>query len=149
MIYRGFFSKIQYSWSLTFSQCCKCSMVTIKIHGRSSSGKVFLLLAAMLELAFTTYAPSSVFSVGLYLFCSLFSCQFILILHVCNGYCLSCGTFAVFCVVPPSTFWNIVLRWRWIAMSCGNFVIKLWPIFSLQGLNEKKQMGLIDTWIKN
>lgn len=87
-------------------------MVTIKIHGRSSSGKVLSLLAAMLELAFTMYALSLVFNVGLYLFCSPFCCQFTLILHVsADGYCLSCGTPTVFCVVPPSsTFWNDVLR---------------------------------------
>lgn len=63
-------------------------MVTIKIHGKSSSGKVLSLLEAMLELAFTMYALSLVFNVGLYLFCSLFFCQFTLILHVsANGYC--------------------------------------------------------------
>lgn len=134
------FSEILYSWSVNFSQCCKCSMVTMKIHGRNSDGKVLSLLAAMLELALTMYALYSVFNVGLYLFCSLFCCQFALNLHVsANGFvcCLSCGTLMVFCIVPPSTFWSYVLRWCWIARSCGNCAIKLWPMFSLQGLNEK------------
>lgn len=87
-------------------------MVTIKIHSRNSSGKVLLLLAAMLELAFTMHALSLVFNVGLHLFCFPFCCQFTLILHVsANGYGLSRGTLTVFCVVPPpSTFWNNVLR---------------------------------------
>lgn len=94
------FSEILCSWSVNFSQCCKCSMVTMKIHGSNSNGEVLLLLAAMLELALTMYALSSVFNVGLYLVCSPFCCQFTLILHVsANGCCLSCVTLTVFCVV--------------------------------------------------
>lgn len=60
-------------------------------------------------------------------------------LHIDNY--LSCDTLTAFYVVPP-TFWNNVLRWHWIAKCCGNFVIGLWPIFSLRGLNEKQTDGV-------
>lgn len=136
--------KIYFPWSVTFSWYCECSMVTLKIHGKSTSGKVISVLEAVLELVFTLYTCASVFNVGLHLFCSQFCCQLTLILHVsANAYCLSHGTATLFHIVPSaSTFWNNISRWHWISKSHGNVVIKLWHIFSLWGLNEKKKKGV-------
>lgn len=116
------------------SRCYKCSVVTLKVYGSSTSEKVIIMLAAILELAFTLCTCVLVFYVGLHLFCSQFCCHLILIPYVfTSAYCLSHSIAMLFALYLLPLFGTIYWGNIKFAKFPWDSVLNFAPYFTFQG----------------